>query len=327
MTQSDTTSSAQGPQGRPTVLLTGPTSGIGEAAFQQLLEHPSRPSIVLLGRDRDRLESAASRARSLGLTAHAVIADLADLDSVDGAVEVVRGMVTSGDIPPIDVAVLNAGLQRSDRHGTSTQGYELTFAVNVLAQHALLRGIEEALGPRAHVVLMGSSTHRGKRASFGLVPDPQWAAPDELATPATGPRPGTREPGGTAYATSKLALVTLSHDWAERLGASGRRLNVYDPGLVAGTGLGREMRPYEYWVWRRVMPALSLLPGATTRRRTARHLVSLALGDTHASLRDGYVEIGRVTRAEAITFDPARRRDLWQWCEEALRNHTSRQRT
>lgn len=142
-----------------------------------------------------------------------------------------------------------------------------------------------------------------------------------------GHRPAPREPGGTAYATSKLALVTLSHDWAERLGASGRRLNVYDPGLVAGTGLGRDMRPHEYWVWRRVMPALSLLPGATTRRRTARHLVRLALGDTHTSLHDGYVEIGRVTQAESVTFDPTRRRDLWEWCEEALRERTPSERT
>lgn len=320
----------QGPVGAgggPTVLLTGPTSGIGEAAFGRLLEHPSRPTVVLLGRDRARLEGAASRARSLGRTAHAVVVDLADLDSVEGAAEEVLGLVASGDLPQIDVAVLNAGLQRTDRHGTSAQGHELTFAVNVLAQHALLRGVEDALGPRAHVLLMGSSTHRGKRASFGLVPDPQWAAPDELATPATGPRPASREAGGTAYATSKLALVTLSHDWAQRLGASGRRLNVYDPGLVAGTGLGRDMRPHEYWVWRRVMPALSLLPGATTRRRTARHLVSLALGDTHPALHDGYVEMGRVTEAEAVTFDPARRRDLWEWCEQAVGTRTPRQHT
>lgn len=77
------------------------------------------------------------------------------------------------------------------------------------------------------------------------------------------------------------------------------------------------MPGYRYWVWRRLMPAMSVLPGATTAAVTARHAVELALGDTHADLRDGYVEIGRVTRAEAITFDEARQADLWDWLERA----------
>ena len=170
---------------------------------------------------------------------------------------------------------------------------------------------------------MGSSTHRGRRASFGLVPDPVWQSPEVLVTPerrtvAGAPRV-SRTVGGVAYASSKLALVTLAHEWADRLAASGRRLNVYDPGLVAGTGLGRDMRPHEYWAWRKVMPVMSVLPGATTPRRTARHLVALALGEDHPDLHDGYVEMGRVTHAEPVTFDPARRQALWDWCEQASR--------
>ena len=93
---------------------------------------------------------------------------------------------------------------------------------------------------------------------------------------------------------------------------------MYDPGLVAGTGLGRDMRPHEYWAWRRVMPVMSVLPAATTPRRTARHLVALALGEDHRDLHDGYVEMARVTRAEPVTFDMPRRRALWEWCEQAI---------
>jgi NAD(P)-dependent dehydrogenase (short-subunit alcohol dehydrogenase family) len=258
------------------------------------------------------------------MTVHAVPADLADLASVDAAVHEVRRLVEAGTVSPLDAMALVAGLQMTDRHHASAQGHELTFAVNVLAQHALLAGLEPVLAPGAHVLLMGSSTHRGKRASFGLVPDPQWRDPEELAIPAAGPLPSTRKPGGVAYATSKLALVTLSHEWADRLVATGRRLNVYDPGLVAGTGLGRDMRPHEYWVWRRLMPAMSVLPKATTPGRTARHLVDLALGETHPRLHDGYVEMGRVTRAEAVTFDPDRRRAVWEWCERALARRAPR---
>jgi NAD(P)-dependent dehydrogenase (short-subunit alcohol dehydrogenase family) len=312
---------------RPTVLLTGPTSGIGAATLERLLSYPSRPDLLLLGRDPAALQRAVDRAHAQGLTARGIRIELADLHSVADACAEVTTLVAAGRSGPVDVAVLNAGLQMTDRRHTSAQGHELTFAVNVLAQHALLRGVEGLLSNRGHVVLMGSSTHRGRRASFGLVPDPQWQAPHILATADSAAQapPGTREPGGIAYATSKLALVTLSHEWANRLGRADRRLNVYDPGLVAGTGLGRDMRPHEYWVWRRIMPAMSLLPGATTPARTARHLVSLALGDCHPRLHDGYVEMGRATHAEPATFDPARRRELWTWCEQALHFPARRQ--
>ena len=316
MTHTDISNSPSRPD--RTLLLTGPTSGIGAAALHHLLRHPASPALVLLARDPGRLSHVADEARSLGMTVEAVPVDLSDLGAVDAAVERVRYLVDAGAVPPLNTMALVAGVQMTDRHHASAQGHELTFAVNVLAQHALLRGLEPALAPGAHMVLLGSSTHRGKRASFGLVPDPQWRPPAELANPAVGPLPSTREPGGIAYATSKLALVTLSHEWADRLAASGRRLNVYDPGLVAGTGLGRDMRPHEYWVWRHLMPAMSVLPKATTPTRTARHLVALALGDTHPGLHDGYIEMGRVTRAEATTLDPDRRRALWAWCEQAL---------
>ena len=327
MTETDTTSGQPSNRRSPVVLLTGPTSGIGAATLDHLLTRRSRPTLVLLARDPDALGAAVTAARNRGLTAHGVDVDLADLCSVHAAAASVSELVRRGTIGKIDAVVLNAGVQLTDRRRVSAQGYELTFAVNVLAQHALLRGLEDQLSPAGHAVLMGSSTHRGKRASFGLVPDPVWQPPESLSRPEQAPsstRRVSREPGGVAYASSKLALVTLSHEWADRLATSGRRLNVYDPGLVAGTGLGRDMRPHEYWAWRRLMPLMSVLPGATTPARTARHLVALSLGERRRDLHDGYVEMGRVTRAEPVTFDLPRRQALWEWCEQAIDSSQAR---
>lgn len=322
MTQSDITRT-------PTVLLTGPTRGIGAAVLDRLLAHPAHPRLVLLARDPEALASAVATAHDAGADARGIRLDLADLASVASALDEVAALVRTGEIPPIDAAMLNAGGQFLDRRHTSAQGYELTFAINVIAQHALLEGLQPLLGPAGHVVLTGSSTHRGRRQSFGLVPDPIWQEPAELATPDGTPRGGfraERERGGVAYATSKLALVTLSHPWAARLGASGRRLNVYDPGLVAGTGLVRGMPGYMDWVWRNVMPAMSILPGATTPRGTARHAVALALGDRHRDRHDAYIEIGRETRAEAVTFDTGRQQRLWSWLEAAMQASTAGKR-
>ncbi len=306
-----------------TVLLTGPTSGIGAAMLDRLIAHPARPNLVLLARDPEALERAIAKAQAAGLTARGIPLDLADLASVSRALETLAGRIGVDDIAPIDVALLNAGAQFIGRRRVGAQGNELTFTVNVIAQHLLLRGLEPLLAPGGHTIVMGSSTHRGKKASFNLVPDPHWEEPGVMATAeVTTDEPvrfvEERYKGGVAYATSKLALVTLSHDWATRLAASGHRLNTYDPGLVAGTGLGKDMPGYMYWVWKYLMPAMSVLPGATTPRTTARHAVALAMGDAHQALQDGYIEIGRITRAEPVTFDRSRRRELWSGLESAI---------
>lgn len=313
---------------RPTVFLTGPTSGIGAGMLRHLLAHPSRPHLVLLARNAAALDAALDQARAAGLTAHGVNVDLADLSSVQAALAEVRALIDAGTIAPIDAALLNAGAQFTDRRRTGAQGHELTFTVNVIAQHLLVTGLEPMLAPAGHVVVMGSSTHRGKKASFNLVPDPRWQSPAEMATaqpPADGPTrfAAEREQGGIAYATSKLALVTAAHVWAERLAANGRRLNTYDPGLVAGTGLGKDMPGYMYWVWKNLMPAMSVLPGATTPRTSSRHAVELALGDAHADVHDGYIEIGRLTRAEPVTAEATRQKQLVAWLDEAIAPFTS----
>ncbi len=174
---------------------------------------------------------------------------------------------------------------------------------------------------------MGSSTHRGRRQSFNLIPDPEWQDPADLAAPDATEAPSAaagRARGGVAYASSKLALVTASHDWAERLGASGRRLTTYDPGLTVRTGLVRDMPAYRYWVWRYLMPVLALHPKATTARITGRHAVALALGDTHADTHGAYIEIGQLSTAEPVTRDPDRRRELLAWLDAAVAPYLSR---
>ena len=306
---------------RPTVLLTGPTSGIGVGMLRALLRRSDRPHLVLLARDPVALDAALGQARAAGLTAHGVRVDLADLTSVQAALAEVRDLVERRAIAPLDAALLNAGTQFMSRAKTGAQGYERTFTINVIAQHLLVTGLAPLLAPRGHVVVMGSSTHRGRRQSFNLIPDPQWQPAAELATadPAEAPTAAAgRERGGIAYASSKLALVTAAHVWAERVAAEGGRLNTYDPGLTVGTGLVREMSAFRYWVWRRIMPVMALHPRATTPRITGRHAVELALGDVHPDAHDEYVEIGRLTRAEPVTFDRERQRTLVAWLDAAV---------
>lgn len=241
--------------------------------------------------------------------------DLADLRSVRAAAATAVEQVGAGRRPPLTAVIANAGVQTADRRHRSADGYELTFAVNVIAQHLLLRTLLPALAPGAHVVLLGSGTHWGGRRSMGLVAPPRWEDPADLARPDRGDDAGRPVAGQRAYATSKLAVVLLAHAWQRRHGDR-LRVNVYDPGLMPGTGLARDLAPWRRWMWRNVMPGLRVLPGVTSPATSARHLAAPALGETHPALRGGYVEIGRVIRSSPASHDETREARLWQVLED-----------
>lgn len=297
-----------------TVVVTGPTRGLGRALVPRLAAAAPAVTLVLVGRPGPALEAAAeaaARARRV-LT---VPCDLASLAQVRAAAATVRDAVASGDLPPVVALVSNAGVQTADRRRTTADGFELTFGVNVLAPHVLVELLRPALPDGAHVVLLGSGTHYGDR-SMGLVDPPRWDDPHVLARsdgPGGDPRAGSR-----AYATSKLAVLYQAHEWDRRYGSGSPalRVNVYDPGLMPGTGLARARSPFERFAWSWLLPTLRVLPRVTTPRRSARALADLVLGRTHPGLRAGYVVLEELAEASDESFDADREGELWRVCAE-----------
>lgn len=294
------------------IVVTGPTRGLGRALVPQLAAGRPDATLVLVGRPAAALEAAAEA----GAGAHRVVTvpcDLASLAEVRAAAATVRDAVSTGDLPPVAALVSNAGVQTADRRQTTADGFELTFGVNVLAPHVLVESLRPALADGAHVVLLGSGTHYGDR-SMGLVDPPRWEDPRDLARPDGAD--GDLRAGSRAYATSKLAVLHQAHEWDRRYGdgSPALRVNVYDPGLMPGTGLARRRTPVERLAWSWLLPALRVLPGVTTPRRSARALADLVLGRAHADLRAGYVVLGNVTDPSPASADPDREHELWRVC-------------
>ena len=94
-----------------TVLITGPTSGLGRATADAVAALGAR--VILVGRDRERL----ARVRDELVAAHGedrfpvILADMSSLSSVRVAVELIRR-----DEPRLDVLVDN-GTRRGETHG------------------------------------------------------------------------------------------------------------------------------------------------------------------------------------------------------------------
>jgi NAD(P)-dependent dehydrogenase (short-subunit alcohol dehydrogenase family) len=124
-----------------TVLITGPTGGLGRAATLAIANRPAleRPDLLLVGRPGRALTEAAGDARAAGATVHEIGCDLAQLADVRAAAQKAKGLLDGGAVRPLRGLVANAGVMVVDTHDAFADGYELTFAVNYLA-HAQLIG-------------------------------------------------------------------------------------------------------------------------------------------------------------------------------------------
>jgi NAD(P)-dependent dehydrogenase (short-subunit alcohol dehydrogenase family) len=292
---------------RKNVLLTGPTRGLGRATALDLARGGHR--LILMGRPSAAFEAIVAETRSAGAASvHQIPADFASIASIHFAVAAARAALGS---ELIDVVIANAGVQFDTCQSASVDGIETTFAVNVVANHVLLHGLLATLAPNAHVVVVGSGTHYGEAPATLLVPAPAWDTPAVLATPG-GAAATRKRSGPRAYATSKLGVNYLVHEWQRRFGDRAR-FNVYDPGLMPGTGLIRNTSAIRAVAWRYVMPALVILPGVTTPQRSARALSHFALGLDHHQLAGGYVEIAKESTASKQSFDPERELELWDY--------------
>src|SRR3954454_16272940 len=204
-----------GMQGR-TVVLTGPTSGLGRAAAASFARMGA--NLVLVGRDTGRLERTRDelRAATPALDVVTIVADMASLESVRAAAHEIMARAAS-----IDVVIDNAGTMLPSREVT-TEGFERTFATMVLGPFILI----SRLLPR----LLASPDGRIVAVTSGGMYT-QALPLDDLAYERgeySGPR---------AYARAKRAQVALVREWARRLGATGVVANAMHPGWAATPGL------------------------------------------------------------------------------------------
>ena len=204
-----------------TVLITGPTSGLGRAASETFAALGAR--LVLVGRDAGKLAATATdikgRYRVSAVTT--VVADMSSLDSVSAAAGAVRSSESR-----LDVLIDNAGAIH-DRRIVTADGLEATFATMVVGPFRLIaeflpmvRAADPAPGRVISVTSGGMYAQRLDLDDLGY---------------ERGEFDGTR-----AYARAKRAQVALMREWARRAGGppSGRlTVNAMHPGWAATPGL------------------------------------------------------------------------------------------
>ncbi len=171
-------------------LVTGASSGIGEATARQLAEHGA--SVALVARRKDRLDALAAEIEKAGGTALVVEADVTGRAQAEAAVE--RAVEHFGRL---DTLVNNAGLMLlGPVVGADAEEWEQMIAVNVkgllYTTRAALPHLLQAAGDGtrrvADIVNISSIAGRVAWNGYGVYSHCGPFARGRAATPPSGAR-------------------------------------------------------------------------------------------------------------------------------------------
>lgn len=259
--------------GTKTAVVTGGTSGLGEAAAVALGRAGWR--VLVVGRDAAR---GAEVVKQAGSGSEFLQADLFSLSDVRRLAAEVRQRA-----PSLDLLVNNAGAVFSK--GPSTvDGLERTFALNVAAPFELTEALLEPLAAaKGRVVNVVTGIQSGFTTKLEQVVGPK----------ATG--------GVLAYVRNKLVLLALTVGQQQRFGARGITFVALHPGIIPSTRFGQSMTGFNPFTT--IGPFFSKLfrIGVTETEAAARYL-KVGTGPIEGG---GYYYEGELRPAPKQAQDPA----------------------
>jgi NAD(P)-dependent dehydrogenase (short-subunit alcohol dehydrogenase family) len=291
--------SVNNPTDRKAYVITGPTSGIGRATALEVAKHGQ---IVLVGRDREKLNQLQREIESKGHHAVTVVCDLSDLESVRRAAAEIIALRL-----PVVGLLNNAGILQT--HPTKNAlGWDMSFVTNHLGPFALTEALAPSLPNGANVVFIVSAAEDPERkpAMAAGFRGGRYISAEASARGEWKPG-GAKRPGFDAYATSKQASLAAAMAFARenpRL-----HFNAIEPGLNLTTGLGgADASAFVRFLQKFVMPLLVplLMPFIkilSTPKRAARVITKILI-DAPGQTGVYYDEGGSPMQGSTLVRDP-----------------------
>jgi NAD(P)-dependent dehydrogenase (short-subunit alcohol dehydrogenase family) len=271
-----------------TVLITGATSGIGEATAIAVARRGAR--VLVVGRDQARGAAVVQELTRVGGTGEFLSANLLSLKEVPRLADEVIRRTSS-----LDVLVNNAGGMFRTKT-MSADNIEATFALNTVAAFALTNHMHGALA-QAHGRVVNIATGFLRRTKLNVA---------DLVNPPS------YSPLGI-YARAKLASIMMTVEQADRWKSDGISAISVQPGVVVGTRFGGS-EPSGPAFGRTVGATLLQLLGigASLEQATERYQQA-AFGDMTSG---SYFAWGKVTELPPQAQDAGVRQALWQLLEK-----------
>lgn len=274
---------APGSDVRRTCLVTGGTSGLGEAIATNLAARGHRVLTSARTKESGKAAVARIKQRIPEATVDAVIADLSILDDVNGLSDQILARCDQ-----LDILVLNAGVAFSHRHLTP-DGFEIDFATNHLSPFLLtqrLRGLLQTSAP-SRIVCISSSNHRHVK-NIDLAALPTGENFHHIRT----------------YSATKLLNVMFTIELARQMVGTNVTANVADPGFVR-TQLGRNAPP-AFGLFLKLIRPFQLSPD-----KAAATPVHLATQPELGNVTGQYFSKCQVVAPSLIATDPIATGELW----------------
>ena len=214
----------------PAYIITGPTSGIGYATALELAKHGT---VILVGRNREKLIQVQKTIEVAGHQAVSVVCDLSDMNSVRSAAQQILALQL-----PIAGLLNNAGIMPG-KALKSAQGWDLTFATNYLGAFALTEALVPYLPDGANVAFIASAIEDPERKPAKMM-GMKGGRYISVAASARGEwkEGGAKLPGVDAYATSKQCMLAAALAFARE--TPRLHFTAIEPGITRGTSLGGE---------------------------------------------------------------------------------------
>jgi NAD(P)-dependent dehydrogenase (short-subunit alcohol dehydrogenase family) len=275
-------------------IITGPTSGIGYRTALELAKHGT---VVLAGRDPEKLGKVQQTIERAGQQAVPVVCDLSDLASVRRAASEITALGL-----PLAGLVNNAGTGQM-RATKNVQGWDTVFTTNHLGPFVLTEALMPHLPDGANVVFVCSGVEDPERrpAVIAGFRGGRYISAEASARGEWKPG-GSALPGGDAYATSKqceLATVLAFARQTPRL-----RFNAVEPGFNPATGLSRDANVFLRVLLKYVLaPLAPLIRYWSTPARAGKIITNVLLNEP-GQTGVYYDERGKPMLGSTLVRDP-----------------------
>ncbi|HUZ58645.1 MAG TPA: SDR family NAD(P)-dependent oxidoreductase [Hanamia sp.] len=233
-------------------IITGPTSGIG---YETALELAKRGTVVLVGRNPEKLKQVEKVITDRGQNAVSVVCDISDIKSVKRAAQQITELNLT-----ISGLLNNAGIM-PQKATKNAQGWDMTFATNYLGAFALTESLVPHLPDGANVVFIGSAIEDPERKPakiMGMKGGRYISA--EASARGEWKTGGSKMAGIDAYATSKQCILVAAMAFARE--NTRLHFNVVEPCIMKGTtSLGSDgVNPFVHFLEAQMMKLIISFP-------------------------------------------------------------------
>ncbi|KAK7380553.1 hypothetical protein VNO78_33066 [Psophocarpus tetragonolobus] len=265
-------------------IVTGANSGIGYATAEGLAKRGA--TVYLVCRNKERGQEAVSDIQSKTGNQN-VYLEICDLSSVN-EIKSFASRFSEKNVP-VHVLVNNAGILEQNRVTTS-EGFELNFAVNVLGTYAMTESMVpllEKASSDARVITVSS----GGMYTSPLTKDLQYSE--------------SNFNGVEQYSRNKRIQVALTEKWAETYKNKGIGFYSMHPGWAETPGVAKSLPSFskalsgklrtseegaDTVIWLTLQPKEKLVSGAFyfDRAEAPKHLTFAGTSDSHAMIHSVY---------------------------------------